>query len=264
MKQIIKRMIILLVALLMLSTVQAATVVIEPTAPASVIPGTFFPLILKITNSNPIPLENLGVDLQLPRTFDVEREDRTIPLLAPGQSTVLNWNIRVHSSASARYETISVRLSSATVNQDLDIPILVKGIESTLELEKVQTSDLEPGKDGKITIQLQNHASYQLRDIRVALELNPTSPITPSSATEESLVESLAAGEETIMQINIHALPQAQAGSYTLPLRISYFDQFGQLYTKTNSIGLTISSMPELQITAEGKVFTAIKFRKKI
>ena len=248
--------VLLLLVTLLVTAVQGATVMTEANAPPAVIPGTFFPLTLKITNSNPTPIENLAVDLTFPGSFNVDREDRTIPMLAPGQSIVLNWNVHVRATAVTRYETIGVRLTSATINQDVDIPILIKSIESTLEVEKVETSSLEPGQDGTITFHLRNHASYQLKDIRLALELSPTLPlpITPNEGTEESIVESLTAGEETVVSLSVKALPKSEAGRYVIPLRISYFDQFGQSYTKTNSLGLTISAVPELQITAEGKI----------
>ncbi|HIG93739.1 MAG: hypothetical protein QT02_C0006G0042 [archaeon GW2011_AR9] len=243
--------------LLFIQLASAANVITEPTVPSSVLPGSIFSLTLKVTNPsapNAPPIENIQVSIDTPRSLDIDSSERTIPLLAPGQSVILHWSVQVSSSSTSNYETITISLNGDSLSQDIDVPILIKSIESSLEVQNVQTNpaSFEPGKTGELRITLQNHASYSLRDIHLALELSPASLLAPLAGTEEKILHSLNAGDTMTVSLPVRALPKAGPGTYTIPLHITYFDKFGQSYTKINSIPFRISAIPQLQVSAEG------------
>ena len=250
-----KRLLPLLLFLLLAMTVQAA-VIMEPAVPGNALPGSFFSLSLKITNPTSAPYSNIHVHLRSGDSFEVDNADRDIPLLAPGQSATLQWSVKVNDDAPSGYETMTVQLQSENLDQDLDIPLLIKSIESTLEVQNVLTDppQLEPGNSGEIFLRLRNHASYTLRNIHVALELASTIPIAPRDGTEERVLESLGPDDTATLNFAITALPKADPGIYTIPLRVTYLDEFGQSYSRGNTITVGINAQPQLRISTEGKV----------
>lgn len=252
-----KIFLILLILMAMAVPTVTAELLIDPTVPATVLPGSFFTLSIKVTNTDTVAHNDIDVNLDLPGSFDIEEETRSISSLAPSQSAVVQWSIEVDSGAISGYKVITAEVdSSSSSREEIDIPVLVKASESTLEILNVESNPriLEPGASGTITLALQNHASYSLHDIHVNLELSSTIPIAPRDGTEERIVKNLSTRESSSVQFEVTILPNAEPGIYTVPVQLTYVDEFGQNYSRVNTITVEVNAIPQLEITTEGKV----------
>lgn len=148
---------------------------------------------------------------------------------------------------------MDVDVDTDTSHLEIQIPFLVKSIESSLEITSVSTKPVSPGNDVSVELNLQNHASFKLKDVRVIFDLNQV-PFAPRDGTEERIVQSLNARDNAVISFGLTALPKAEVGIYKIPVKILYFDEFGQAYTKLNTVALEINALPRLEITSEGKI----------
>lgn len=244
------------VILLLMVPMASAGLLVEPSTPSTVLPGSFFPLAIKITNPTAGAINNIKVSLDLSESLDVDDETKTISSLLAGQSILLQWSVEVRSGTSSGYKRIIIDVKSSEPDQEIDVPVLIKAAEPTLEIQRIDThpSPLQPGAAGEIILAVQNLASYSLRDIHLAMGLTPAMPIAPREGTEERIIKLLRAGEKYSLSFDIIILPDGEPGWYTIPLRLSYVDEFGQNYTRTNTIAVEINVIPQLEITAEGKL----------
>ena len=58
-------------------------------------------------------------------------------------------------------------------------------------------------------------------------------------------------GSDALIDFDLIALPDAEAGVYKIPITIIYFDEFSRPYNKTNMISITINAYPFLDSSVE-------------
>lgn len=113
---------------------------------------------------------------------------------------------------------------------------------------KYEPSVIEPGKASKVTVTLENNADNSLRQIVVSLDLTSEDiPIAPVTSTTEQRVPILKAGDTSDIVFDLAALPDADGGTYKVPVTITYTDGTTQ-YTKSGIIGLLVGSEPDMSI----------------
>jgi len=247
--------VLILVLILLLPEIVSANIIAEPVLPSSILPGSYFPLTVKITNTDLSAINDLQVDLNLPRYLSADNDDREINSLNPGQSIVMQWSIKVNQDAPTGYDTLMIEIDYNDTDSELEVPFLIKSIESSLEITDLKTNPnkIIPGASSTLTLTLQNHASYKLKDVKVLLDLTQ-SDFAPKDGTEERIIEVMDGRSISTLDFELTSLPKSEPGIYKIPVKISYFDEFGQKYEKLNTIALEISAVPRLEIATEGQL----------
>lgn len=250
-----RKVLFILALILILPAIVSANLVAEPTVPSSILPGSYFPLTVKITNTDVSILNDLHLELNLPRYLSVDNDEREINSLNAGQSVVLQWSIKVKQDAPTGYDTLTIEINDNNTDSEVEVPFLIKSIESSLEITDIQTNPdkIAPGISATVTLTLENHASYKLKDVKVLLDLTQ-SDFAPKDGTEERIIEVMNSRSISTLDFELISLPKSEPGIYKIPVKISYFDEFGQKYDKLNTIALEISASPKLEIATEGQL----------
>ena len=249
-----KKIMLLLCLLLMVYSV-AADVATETIVPEQILAGNYFTFGLKITNTDTTSAQDITLELDGPHDFKVRDGEKTIQSLRAGESVTLQWSVKVNEDTPAGYYSFDVAIDENGDKSELSVPLLVRSLDTTLEITTVDVtpSSVEPGSEGEIRLDLSNHASYGLRDIHVLFNLENV-PFAPRAGTEEILISQLEDEGSPSVNFDFTVLPTAIPGIYKIPVHMTYFDEFGKDYTKLNTVAVEVNAVPRLELFAEGNV----------
>ncbi|MFH1248850.1 MAG: hypothetical protein V1660_01750 [archaeon] len=104
-------------------------------------------------------------------------------------------------------------------------------------------AELQPGSEGLISLELENVAPHQLRDVEIELSL--PSQFAPADVSRKK-IRTMQGLEKTEMNFSIVSLPNAKDGIYTLSIASDYFDEIGTPHSENNTVSLKISSVPSI------------------
>ncbi len=108
---------------------------------------------------------------------------------------------------------------------------------------------IKPGEKATITFTFENTASALIKDVTTKLDLLDV-PFSPESSIETIIDNIEGDGQETT-RIVVNTLSDAESDLYKIPVEITYYDEFGTLYTKTDLVSLRIGASPDLSVVVE-------------
>jgi len=141
--------------------------------------------------------------------------------------------------------------------------ITVRTQDAILAVEEVKSTpeQIVPGETSQVSMKIVNLADTLLKDIKVTLNLERilagtvTSyekfPFAPIGSSNEKVIKQLAGGESKEIVFTLAAEPTADANVYKVPMTITYIDNIGTNYSRTNLIGLIVGGQPDLVVTLE-------------
>jgi hypothetical protein len=141
-----------------------------------------------------------------------------------------------------------------------DFPIRVRTRDLVLSVESIESSpkSISPGENFELSLELRNNADSLIRDIKVKLGLSdPDIPIAPSDSIAEKQIYQISSDTGKFMKFNLVAMPDAKGGIYKIPINLSYTDETGVSYSKSDIISLKIASTPDLLVTIESSEIKA-------
>lgn len=151
-------------------------------------------------------------------------------------------NIEYKSKEAKAYMSEPFTIKVKRVNRD----VLATDTKVTAIAEK-DIGMLTQGELSELTLTIHNSAEYAMKDITVSLNLNSDSiPIAPLGTTSEAKIKIIQPGESTDVTFNLIALPDATSNVYKVPLKIKYYDEIGNNYTKDDLVGLVVDGQPEI------------------
>jgi hypothetical protein len=180
---------------------------------------------------------------------------------------VIYYKVRVDPDAVQGENDLHFRYSLDKGNQWYEMKpfkVRVQVREAPLSVVNVMTVPelIAPGSTAKLTLALKNMANQRLRDIKVTLQIVTTLtaatsitqtelPFVPVGSTNEKMLMSLEPGQQATVDFSLAVDPNSEVGIYKLPVVISYADDFGTNYTKSNYIGLKVGEKPDVVVTLD-------------
>jgi len=132
--------------------------------------------------------------------------------------------------------------------------VSVRSSDSDIAVTKITTSPerLVPGKEGSLNIQVKNFNTLLVKDVKLKLDFtSELLPIAPIGSGSEQRVSVLKAGESATFNYKIIPYANADSKIYKIPARITFSDDSGKKFNKTETIAIVVGSEPELQITID-------------
>ena len=131
----------------------------------------------------------------------------------------------------------------------------ILNIVSAVSITNVISSPAEiiPGQIADVSIEVENIFDYDVKNIRLKLDLTE-SPFAPYQSSSEKFLDELNDGDEEDFNFKLIVLPDTQSGIYKIPIQIMYSDNNGTNITKNEVISLIVNSKPELKISIEDSV----------
>lgn len=183
------------------------------------------------------------------------------------EAYVVKYTLLIDKDAIEGRNEIDLRYSTNNGASWVRVPALdiqLKIHEAILAIDKVVYSPevVSPGDTTTVSITLTNAAQTLLKDIKVKLDLitvlsSATSvtqeeiPLTPIGTSNENVIRNLEAGASETMQFVLQVDADAASKVHKIPMIITYTDNGGRNYSRTNIIGVQVSEQPAFILNLE-------------
>jgi len=246
------------------SVLSASLVKYDPT-PAE--PGQYLTAWVKLSNLGNTASPNAVIEFEPTFPFSMDGSDTLVKSFRIGsqQDYVFEYKIRVDPKAVTGTNSLKFRFSndptlplSSWSESTFDISVRSSVATITVSDVNVQGGALSPGIPSTVTLTLQNTAGIDLKNIQASLNLftsqtaTATSvatsdvPISPVGTTTNAYVTHLATNDSANVTFDLAAYPDALDKLYKIPLALTFEDEAGNSYTKTDLIGIYVSSKPDV------------------
>lgn len=226
-------------------------------------PGEIVDLRFKVENTGGSSTDNLYFEFIEEYPFEVYTGDaqQSIGSLQGWQKdeegVIVLYKIKVDESAVEKTYYVDIRYKEG-VNGDWttvkDFPLRVRTRDLVLSVDSIKTDPalIAPGDKFELSLTLNNNADSIMRDIRIKLDLaDSETPFAPEGSTSEKQIYQITPDTGKIMRFDLIALPDAEGDIYKVPVNISYTDETGTTYSKTDMISLKVTANPDLLVTVD-------------
>ncbi len=210
-------------------------------------------------NDNTDTARNVVVELIPSYPFSVYNDEpiKTIPLLGAKKDYQIDFNLKVDEGALQGINTFKVRVrdSNSNIQVEETLSVLVQSRDTTISIESVEISPekIAPGSDGTVTITVKNIAPNSFTDLSLKLYLQSVVgstlvdlPFAPVDSSSEKRIYRLDPGQEAEFKYDLVVYPDAESKIYKIPFILEYYDNIGTKKNKTDFIGITVNSDPEI------------------
>lgn len=235
--------------------------------PDPVEPGKTFDILMQFDNLYQDDLKNVKVTFVDQYPFYIDASDirtRDFASIDKQSSVSFRFKIKVDESAVQGNNTLKFLYQS---NKDAgglysqDIRVNIQSVSSALGIAsvKVTPQEIAPGEIGQVTVTLRNDAFSLIKDLSVKLDISGVStPFAPTQSTTEKRIRQILRGESVDVDFDIIALPDAEAGVYKVPVSLSYSDELGKTYNKSDLVGIIVGGAPDLSVQVDSSsVYTS-------
>ena len=247
-------LILLLLPIVYANDASDIQIVLSNYTPQPVTPSNIFNIEFKVKNLVNEQLTNLVFDLNSNKYFSVDTDEIRFNKLDPFEEKTLIYSVEVKNDATTGFKKIDLDYEVDNDEETTSFNIQVKSIETTLIVTSVDSipNKIQPGQEAQVKINVKNQANFLLKDITLKLDLTSNIlPFAPIKSVTEQRMDSLSESQETQFIFDIISLPSAKPDIYKIPIKITYYDQFNQFYTKDDVIALIVSSTPALNVNIE-------------
>jgi hypothetical protein len=260
--------------------------------PDPVEPGGQVEVRFKIENIGGEVVENLVFEILQQFPFSLNPGSKAVKRIgdismyqAGDESYVIYYKLRVDKDAIEGDNPIKIRYSvdSGLTWTTKEFYIRVQTQDAMVSIEDVtlEPEQISPGKQAKLTLNIQNNEDTLIKDIRVNLGIltkivtttvtTNELPITPVGSTNEKTIRNIAAHKSEEVVFDLIADADAISKIYKLPITISYIDNVGTNYSKIYYTSLIVGEEPDLvgsidssEIISSGKAGTiSLRFTNK-
>ena len=141
-----------------------------------------------------------------------------------------------------------------------DLDILFMG-----DYSEVNPDVVPPGGEAEITITLENRADSYLRAIKAELDVSDdTIPFSPIDSTTEKSIYQIPPRTIQSLKFTLISLPDADAKTYKIPLKIDFEDELGNKFNKSTLIGIKIGTIPDVELFIDEADFFKPKTKGRV
>lgn len=230
--------------------------------PDPVAPGNFVYLNVKISNPASSSVKNVNLEFEEDSYFKVAKgEDKvksygTIPGYTSDESgnyIVGKYKLLVDEEAPSGLNTVTFDVSTNQGDYTYKFDVLVNENNPILEFSTAEVPVAEPGKNAVLNFSLANVNNIRLNDVKVSLMLEDIEGevLTVEDGSNEKVLGTIGANEETSVVFNLAVAPDAEAKQYLLPVKLSYEDSLGNNFTREIYTSMKVFSEPKLSLNLE-------------
>jgi len=220
--------------------------------------GKYVRVWIKAENGDGTPDQNVRFKLMASYPFSLDSSDseiRSVGTIDPTKQVVIEYNVRVDSLALTGVYNKSLQLrrcfdDSCTTNYaEYPIEISVRRPNPIIDISSVTTPSIVAGRPFNVTLELNNSGS-RVKDITIGLNLS-SAPFGPLGSSTTKQIEAIGANHSYPLSFELIATGSATADVYKVPITISYSDEVGNSFIKSDYISLIVSGKPAIFVGAE-------------
>ncbi len=258
-----------------IETVSAANVrfTLVRVIPDPVEPGKTFDILMQLDNLYQDQISNVKVAFADKYPFYIDQSDtriREFASIEKGGSVSFRFKLRVDDSAVQENNSIRFLYQSNKDTGGLysqDVRVNIQSVSSAVGIASVTVTpqEITPGGYGSVKVAIRNDALSLIKDLSLKLDLSSSAiPFAPSQSTTEKRIRQLLRGESADVVFDVVALPDAEAGVYKVPIILTYSDELGKGYNKTDIIGVVVGGVPELSVQVDKSTIYISKEQGKV
>jgi len=240
--------------------------------PDPVSPGSTVKERIRIENYGAKDINNVKIEILPGYGYEiVDTPVRNIGTMKGAQKGVTafieSFNIKIKPETPEGLLKIKIRQTSD--NQefpiDFEFDVNVQTTTDALVISSISTtpSELEPGKEGKLSFIIRNSADSLLSDVKVSLNLTGAI-FSVIGSTNEKVVSFINPKQEESVDFNIIVNPEASLGIYQVPVTITFRNSAGTSFTKNIIAGIVINSEPSYLLNLESTDVYTSKTKGKV
>jgi len=270
----IKKIVLITILLVMLTSIVSAidspylTATLMKYEPQPAEPGKYVKVFVKLENTGTGTAKNsvLQIIPEYPFSLDPGKtNEEYVGSIGGGSFHTAEFTLKVDENAVEGTNKIKVRYNIDEAQQswnekELDISIQTQDAVLSVEEILITPENVAPGSTAQIKLVIENLAKSYISDIKVKVDLSSaTLPFAPhNSATEKNIYQLKPSGKKELTY-EIIAYPDAEAKIYKIPVSISYYDNVGTLYEKTELIGVIVNSKPDIKVVVDSTTLLSEK-----
>ncbi|MBN2421930.1 COG1361 S-layer family protein [Candidatus Woesearchaeota archaeon] len=235
-------------------------------SPAPASPGETIEVWIQIENLGTDKADSVALTMVENNVFtNYEKEDiKTYGILNQGRSVVAKFNIIVNSDASKGTNYLKIKYcsdySSATgeaswVEENVEIDIQIHAPALVISEIKTDPERTRPGNEGELCIKIENKGSDLIRDLKVKLSVGSLTSFIPLSSTQH-IIPALRPNSVTRECFDFMIDPETEAGTYRLPINMTFYDEEGTSINFDDYATIIVSSEPSIIISTDEAEYT--------
>jgi hypothetical protein len=240
-------------------------VVLSSQNPDPVTPGNFVYVNVKVSNSGTSSLPDVGIRLiendnfQIAQGSDINQNLGAIPALSNLDSSsgfvIAKCKLLVDEKTPLGLNTIEFEVRDGSQIYTYDFDILVQDANPSIRVGDFKAETVEPGKSTKLTIDLVNDNTIDLKNVIVSLDLSNVqdSVFSTISGSNQKIIGLLSPGKTKTVEYNLVTDPTASSKSYNIPVIIEYDDALGNSFTSNGLASVQVYSAPLLSVKLDSQ-----------
>lgn len=234
--------------------------------PAPAEPGSYITANIQIQNDGDGTTTGAAVEFIDNYPFKVDDEadkKKIIGALGPGEDFLAEYRVRIDNEALEGTSYLKLRYTTDGTNWlEKKIPLTISATtQKTLAIDQVNVIPdvIKPGEQTNVAIKLKNLGVSDLRDVSVKIDLVASVigstvvdlPFAPIGSSIEKRISLLKSGGTTDFDFVLRSYPEASAGIYKIPVILSYTDQSGNEYSRTDMMSLIVGGEADLMVQVD-------------
>ncbi|MFH1771024.1 MAG: COG1361 S-layer family protein [archaeon] len=261
MKKVILLIAMLLLSISMVSAIDAtalsATLTRYDPQPAE--PGQYVTVYIKLENSGTGTAKNLVLEIlpEYPFSLDPGKSNKVYIGSLGNNYHTAEFTLKVDEKALQGTNKLKVRYNIDEFQKiwsEKELDITVQSGDNVFSISNIETepTNIAPGSSGKIKVEVENFADIYFSDLSASIDLSSDDlPFAPYNSPTEKSFYQLAPNQKHEFVFNIITSPDAEAGIFKVPLTLTYSDNTGTEFTKTELIGVVVNSIPDITVTVD-------------
>jgi len=223
-------------------------------------PGKYVKVYIKLENNGTANAKNVALEVnpEYPFSLDPGKSNRKeVGLLGPKSVYVAEFSLRVDEKAVEGTNKLKVRYNidekqQSWAEQQLDISVQTDNPVLSIDSITIEPQQIIPGSTGTIKLRVKNLADTFLSDINVNIDLSSSTLLfAPMNSPSEKNLYQLNSQATYEFDFEIIAYPNTPAGIYKIPVEITYSNNVGTKYTKSDIIGVIVNSEPDIKVVVD-------------
>lgn len=227
--------------------------------PDPVEPGQVVEVRFKVENTRGATSEDIEVQIvpKYPLSLYGDTAIRDLGMLRGAQkgsdAVIVDYKLKVDEKASEGDTEVELKYkigdNAWAVYNDNEFMIDIKTHDAIVEITDVSVpgDQVSPGETTEVSFKIKNNADSLIKDLKIRLGLEYGElPFSPIGSTAEQSFYRLDTNEIVEVEYNLGIKADAASQLYNVPFVVSYTDEQGTKYNKTDVFGLMIGSIPEI------------------
>jgi len=230
-------------------------------SPAPASPGETIEVWIQVENLGTEKADNVALTMVENNVFtNYEKEDiKTYGILNQGRSVVAKFNVIVNSDASKGTNYLKIKYGSdynavtgeaSWVEEYVEIDIQIHSPALVISEIKTNPERTRPGNEGELCIKIENKGSDLIRDLKVKLGIDSLSSYIPLSSIQH-IISALRPNSITNECFDFMIDPETEAGTYRLPINMTFYDEEGNSINFDDYATIVVSSEPSIIISTD-------------